>query len=125
MVNLSRIQGIELLGFHNSWEEFIMAKWQIDQAHSTIGFEVKHMMVSKVKGQFTNYSADVEVDNLEDLTSAQIEITIDTTSINTNNEDRDNHLKSAEFFDTEQFLTLNLNRQASQKMVKIIKFQAI
>ncbi|MCM3721324.1 YceI family protein [Solibacillus isronensis] len=80
-----------------------MAKWQIDQAHSTIGFEVKHMMVSKVKGQFTNYSADVEVDNLEDLTSAQIEITIDTTSINTNNEDRDNHLKSAEFFDIEQF----------------------
>ncbi|MFY0742864.1 YceI family protein [Solibacillus silvestris] len=75
----------------------------MDQAHSTIGFEVKHMMVSKVKGQFTNYSADVEVDNLEDLTSAQIEITIDTTSINTNNEDRDNHLKSAEFFDTEQF----------------------
>lgn len=103
MVNLSRIQGKEFLGFHNSWEEFIMAKWQIDQAHSTIGFEVKHMMVSKVKGQFTNYSADVEVDNLEDLTSAQIEITIDTTSINTNNEDRDNHLKSAEFFDIEQF----------------------
>ncbi|MER2113892.1 MAG: YceI family protein [Solibacillus isronensis] len=80
-----------------------MAKWQIDQAHSTIGFEVKHMMVSKVKGQFTNYSADVEVDNLEDLTSAQIDITIDTTSINTSNEDRDNHLKSAEFFDIEQF----------------------
>lgn len=80
-----------------------MAKWQIDQAHSTIGFEVKHMMVSKVKGQFTNYSADVEVDNLEDLTSANIEITIDATSINTNNGDRDNHLKSAEFFDIEQF----------------------
>ena len=103
MVNLSRIQGKKFLGFHNSWEEFIMAKWQIDQAHSTIGFEVKHMMVSKVKGQFTNYSADVEVDNLEDLTSAQIDITIDTTSINTSNEDRDNHLKSAEFFDIEQF----------------------
>ena len=103
MVNLSRIQGKDFLEFHYSWEEFIMAKWQIDQAHSTIGFEVKHMMVSKVKGQFTNYSADVEVDNLEDLTSAQIEITIDTTSINTSNEDRDNHLKSAEFFDIEQF----------------------
>ncbi|MEK4386084.1 YceI family protein [Solibacillus sp. FSL W7-1464] len=86
-----------------------MAKWQIDQAHSTIGFEVKHMMVSKVKGQFTNYSADVEVDNLEDLTSAQIEITIDTTSITTNNEDRDNHLKSAEFFDIEQFPDIKFN----------------
>ncbi|MER1990234.1 MAG: YceI family protein [Solibacillus isronensis] len=86
-----------------------MAKWQIDQAHSTIGFEVKHMMVSKVKGQFTNYSADVEVDNLEDLTSAQIDITIDTTSINTSNEDRDNHLKSAEFFDIEQFPDIKFN----------------
>lgn len=103
MVNLSRIQGKDFLEFHYSWEEFIMAKWQIDQAHSTIGFEVKHMMVSKVKGQFTNYSADVEVDNLEDLTSANIEITIDATSINTNNGDRDNHLKSAEFFDIEQY----------------------
>ncbi|MFS0876204.1 YceI family protein [Solibacillus isronensis] len=86
-----------------------MAKWQIDQAHSTIGFEVKHMMVSKVKGQFTNYSADVEVDNLEDLTSAKIDITIDTTSINTSNEDRDNHLKSAEFFDIEQFPDIKFN----------------
>lgn len=109
MVNLSRIQGKDFLEFHYSWEEFIMAKWQIDQAHSTIGFEVKHMMVSKVKGQFTNYSADVEVDNLEDLTSAQIEITIDTTSITTNNEDRDNHLKSAEFFDIEQFPDIKFN----------------
>ena len=80
-----------------------MAKWQIDQAHSSIGFEVKHMMVSKVKGQFTNYSADVEVDDLADLSSAKIDISIDTTSITTNNDDRDNHLKSAEFFDIEQF----------------------
>ncbi|MGN7477387.1 YceI family protein [Solibacillus silvestris] len=80
-----------------------MAKWQIDQAHSTIGFEVKHMMVSKVKGQFTDYSAEVEVDDLTDLTSANIDITIDATSITTNNGDRDNHLKSAEFFDIEQF----------------------
>lgn len=80
-----------------------MAKWQIDQAHSSIGFEVKHMMVSKVKGQFTNYSADVEVDDLADLSSANIDITIDATSITTSNEDRDNHLKSAEFFDIEQF----------------------
>lgn len=80
-----------------------MAKWQIDPAHSSIGFEVKHMMVSKVKGQFTNYSADIEADDLADLTSANIDITIDATSITTNNDDRDNHLKSAEFFDIEQF----------------------
>ena len=80
-----------------------MAKWQIDQAHSSIGFEVKHMMVSKVKGQFTNYSADIEVDDLADLSSAKIDISIDATSITTNNDDRDNHLKSGEFFDIEQF----------------------
>lgn len=104
MVNLSRIQGINSLEFFIIvGRNFNMAKWQIDQAHSTIGFEVKHMMVSKVKGQFTNYSADVEVDDLSDLTSAKIDITIDTTSIHTSNDDRDNHLKSAEFFDIEQF----------------------
>lgn len=103
MVNLSRIQGKTILGFHNSWEEFNMAKWNIDPSHSTIGFEVKHMMVSKVKGQFTNYSADIEADDLSDLTAANVQFTIDTGSINSNSEDRDNHLKSADFFDIETY----------------------
>ena len=80
-----------------------MAKWTVDSSHSIIGFEVKHMMVSKVKGHFNSYSADVEATELADLTSASIHFVIDVPSINTNNEDRDNHLKSADFFNANEF----------------------
>lgn len=78
-----------------------MAKWAVDQSHSTIGFEVKHMMVSKVKGSFESYTADVVAEDLTDLTTASIAFKIDVASIHTRNEDRDNHLKSADFFDAE------------------------
>lgn len=80
-----------------------MTKWTVDQSHSHIGFEVKHMMVSKVKGVFDSYEANVEAADLSDLTEATISFQFDVRSINTRNEDRDNHLKSADFFDTEQF----------------------
>lgn len=80
-----------------------MAKFTVDQSHSNVSFEVKHMMVSKVKGRFESYSADVEAEDLTDLTTASIRFTIDVASINTNNEDRDNHLKSADFFDAENY----------------------
>lgn len=77
-----------------------MKKWTVDAAHSEIGFSVKHMMISKVKGSFTGFEAEVEA-NEEDLTGALIDFKIDINSINTNNEDRDNHLRSADFFDAE------------------------
>ena len=80
-----------------------MAKWIIDQSHSHIGFSVKHMMVSKVKGQFDAYTANVEAADLADLSTASIQFEIDTASVNTRSVDRDNHLKSADFFDAEQF----------------------
>ncbi|MFD1863682.1 YceI family protein [Planococcus chinensis] len=79
-----------------------MKKWTIDPAHSEIGFSVKHMMISKVKGSFTSFDAEVEA-NEEDLTNALIDFKIDTASITTNNTDRDNHLRSADFFDAEQY----------------------
>ncbi|GGA39671.1 YceI family protein [Psychrobacillus lasiicapitis] len=79
-----------------------MTKFNLDAAHSSIDFSVKHMMVSKVKGSFTNFTADLE-GNAEDLTGATISFDIDVKSITTNNEDRDNHLRGADFFDTESF----------------------
>lgn len=79
-----------------------MKKWTIDAAHSEIGFSVKHMMISKVKGSFTSFDATVEA-NEEDLNDALIDFKIDVASINTNNTDRDNHLRSADFFDAETF----------------------
>ncbi|WP_017755400.1 YceI family protein [Calidifontibacillus oryziterrae] len=80
-----------------------MAKWIIDQSHSNIGFEVKHMMVSKVRGHFDEYTAHIESEDLTDLTTANISFNFDVAKINTNNVDRDNHLKSADFFDVEIF----------------------
>ncbi|MBK3494562.1 YceI family protein [Viridibacillus sp. YIM B01967] len=79
-----------------------MTKYNVDQAHSNLGFQVKHMMISKVKGNFGSFTADIDA-NPEDLTGASIKFEIEVLSINSNNEDRDNHLKSADFFDVEQF----------------------
>ncbi|MFB3162412.1 YceI family protein [Neobacillus sp. 179-J 1A1 HS] len=83
-----------------------MAKWTVDQSHSNVGFEVKHMMVSKVKGQFESYTAEVEAADLSDLTTASIAFKLDVASINTRNDDRDNHLRSADFFDVENNPTI-------------------
>ncbi|WP_010649664.1 YceI family protein [Oceanobacillus massiliensis] len=79
--------------------------WKVDQVHSEVGFSVKHMMISKAKGTFDKFDAVVEA-NPEDLTDAKIEVTIDTASINTRNEDRDNHLRSGDFFDSETYPTM-------------------
>lgn len=79
-----------------------MAKvnWNLDTAHSEVGFSVKHMMISKAKGTFDNFDAKIVAD-AEDLTDAEIELNIDVESINTRNKDRDDHLRSADFFDAE------------------------
>ena len=79
-----------------------MKKWNVDASHSNIGFSVKHMMVSKVRGSFTDFTAEVEADET-DLTGANIAFTIKVASINTGSEDRDNHLRSADFFDAETY----------------------
>ncbi|WP_400246132.1 YceI family protein [Niallia sp. JL1B1071] len=92
-----------------------MAKWTVDQSHSSVGFEVKHMMVSKVKGQFSSYTADVEAADLTDLTTASIAFKLDIASINTHSEDRDNHLKSGDFFDKEKYPTIDFNSTSITK----------
>ena len=79
-----------------------MKKWNVDTAHSSIGFSVKHMMVSKVRGSFGDFGGEVEADET-DLTAANIAFNIKVASINTGNEDRDNHLRSADFFDAETY----------------------
>jgi len=78
------------------------SKWTIDPTHSSIDFSVKHMMVSKVKGTFHAFESSIEADP-SDLTTATIQITINVDSIDTRNGDRDNHLKSADFFEVENY----------------------
>jgi polyisoprenoid-binding protein YceI len=76
------------------------AVWNIDKSHSSLEFTVKHMMISKVKGVFNDFDATVEAD-VNDLTDATVEFSVDLKSIDTRNEDRDNHLRSNDFFDIE------------------------
>lgn len=79
-----------------------MATWNLDTAHSEIEFKVRHMMISTVKGQFQNFGINVESES-EDLSQAKITVDIDVNSINTNNTQRDEHLKSGDFFNAEEF----------------------
>ncbi|EFK56334.1 YceI family protein [Sphingobacterium spiritivorum] len=76
--------------------------WNLDSAHSELEFKVKHMMISNVKGLFQDFEIELE-GNGEDLTSATIKAAIKTDSINTKNEQRDQHLKSGDFFDAANY----------------------
>jgi polyisoprenoid-binding protein YceI len=76
------------------------ANWSIDPTHSEIRFKVKHLMISNVTGQFNKFRGSVET-NGDDFKTAKIHFTADINSITTNNEQRDAHLRSGDFFDAE------------------------
>ena len=78
-------------------ETITKTQWNIDNAHSEIGFKVKHMMISTVKGHFEDYNASVEAGN-DDFSDAVFHLSAKTDSINTKNKDRYNHLRSNDFF---------------------------
>ncbi|WP_375761376.1 YceI family protein [Corallococcus exercitus] len=79
--------------------------WEIDSSHSSAQFAVKHMMVSNVRGTFSNVKGAVNLDD-KDITKSTIEATLDATTINTNEPKRDEHLKSPDFFDVAKFPTI-------------------
>jgi polyisoprenoid-binding protein YceI len=78
------------------------ATWTIDTAHSVLEFAVKHMMFTTAKGRFAEFGGTITFDP-QDVANSSVEVTIDTASITTNTADRDAHLKSADFFDVENF----------------------
>ncbi|MCX6640733.1 MAG: YceI family protein [bacterium] len=78
--------------------------WDFDKSHSSIKFKVKHMAISTVWGSFDSFTGLVTLDD-KDMTKSKVEVTIDATSINTNEPKRDEHLKSADFFDVTKFPT--------------------
>lgn len=77
-----------------------MTTWKIDTVHSEVNFKVKHMLVSTVRGNFDNFDATI-ITNKEDFSDSIIKFEADVNSISTKNEQRDTHLKSADFFDAE------------------------
>ena len=88
-------------------------KWVLDPTHSEIGFKVKHLMISNVKGVFTSYEAAIDG---EDFKTSPISVKIDVASISTNNTDRDIHLKSADFFDAENYATITFEGTSFTKV---------
>ena len=92
-----------------------MTTWKIDPAHSEVNFKVKHLVVSTVRGHFDNFNATIETSK-EDFSDAIIKFEADVNSINTNNEQRDTHLKSADFFDAENHPKMTFESTSVKKI---------
>ena len=83
---------------------YVAGTWTIDPVHSEVGFSVRHMMVSKVRGKFTTFSGDVVTG--DSPLDSSVAATIDLSSIDTGNADRDNHIRSADFFEVDRHKTM-------------------
>jgi polyisoprenoid-binding protein YceI len=83
---------------------YVAGTWNIDPVHSEVGFSVRHMMVSKVRGKFDTFSGQIVTG--EDPLSSSVTAEIDLASINTGNEQRDAHIRSADFFETDTHKTM-------------------
>lgn len=92
----------------------LASTWAIDTEHSNVGFKVRHLMVSNVKGSFEKFTGTVDL-NDKDSAKSRVEVSIDTTSINTNVQKRDEHLRSADFFDVAKFPAMTF---VSKKVVR-------
>lgn len=82
-----------------------VTNWRIDKDHSNIGFSVRHLMVSDITGQFSNFKGVTQI-NEEDLSKSFVEVEIELSSIDTNNKKRDEHLMSKDFFDIKKNPTM-------------------
>jgi polyisoprenoid-binding protein YceI len=90
-------------------------KWVIDPTHSEIGFKIKHLMITNVSGRFDSFEAEVQTEG-EDFATAQIKARIKTSSINTGNLQRDEHLRHSDFFEVEAHPEILFNSTKVEKI---------
>ena len=90
-------------------------KWALDPTHSEIGFKIRHLMISNVSGNFNKFNVEVETKGA-DFENANVFATIDTKSINTNNQQRDEHLRNADFFEVETHPTIVFKSTKVEKL---------
>jgi polyisoprenoid-binding protein YceI len=87
-------------------------KWVLDLAHSELNFKIKHLMISNVTGAFRKFNAEVDG---EDFTASPVHVTIDASSVSTNDDARDGHLKGADFFDVENHKQITFESTSFKK----------
>lgn len=90
-------------------------QWSLDPTHSELGFRVKHLMITNVKGDFRKFEASIESDG-DDFSKAKVKAKIEASSIDTNNSDRDAHLRSVDFFDVENFKQISFESISLSKL---------
>ncbi len=90
-------------------------KWVLDPAHSELLFKVRHLMISNVKGEFKEFNASIDAVG-DDFTNAKATATIQAASVFTNQNDRDNHLRSADFFEVEKYPEIKFE---SKELIKV------
>lgn len=89
-------------------------KWALDATHSELGFKIKHLMISNVSGRFNSFDVSAET-GADDFNDAAITATIDVASIFTNNEQRDGHLRTGDFFEIEKYPNITFKSTAVKK----------
>jgi len=94
---------------------FSQTKWNVDAVHSSVKFSVSHLVISDVEGNFKKFNGSISADK-PDFDGASIDFTVDVKSINTDNDMRDNHLKSPDFFDAEKFSEMTFKSTSFKKL---------
>lgn len=94
---------------------FSQTTWVVDKAHSKVGFSVSHLVITDVEGYFKDYDAQITTDG-NDFTKVNIDLTIKTNSIFTDNNDRDNHLRSDDFFNAEKYPQMIFKSKSMKKI---------
>ena len=94
---------------------FAQTTWNVDNSHSNVKFTVTHLVISEVEGYFKNFKGSITSSNA-DFNDASVDFTVDINSINTDNENRDKHLKSDDFFNAEQYPNMTFKSTSFKKV---------
>jgi polyisoprenoid-binding protein YceI len=103
------------LGADRSIERRKAMSWSLDPHHTHVGFSAKHLGVATVRGRFTKVEAALELDDPEDPTTGRGTVTIDAASVDTGNEQRDGHLRGADFLDVEKYPTITFTLMSVER----------